>query len=49
MRFMILDICGIIDFISGGNINKTLFYIINWEQYMCLKPESVLENEQIKL
>ena len=31
MRFMIIDTCEIIDFISGGNINKiyTLFYIIN--------------------
>ena len=28
MRFMIIDTCEIIDFISGGKINKPLFYII---------------------
>ena len=33
---MIIDTCEIIDFISGGNINKTLSYYIDNKVVICI-------------
>ena len=37
MRFMTIDTCEIIDSISGGKINKPLYFIIKLFYYMSFK------------